>query len=50
MNMTKMYLYILYFYQTDKLAPLAIILLVADISPTYSNGLPQGKKAQAQNG
>jgi len=28
--------------QTDKLALLAIILLVADVSPTYSSGLPQG--------
>jgi len=29
-------------YQADKLALLAIILLLADISPTYSSGLPQG--------
>jgi len=43
-DMTKMYLYIWYFSQTDKLAPLAIVLLVADVSPTYSSGLPQGKK------
>jgi len=27
--------------QTDKLALLAIILLLADVSPTYSSGLPQ---------
>jgi len=28
--------------QTDKLALLAIILLVAEVSPTYPSGLPQG--------
>jgi len=28
--------------QADKLALLAIILLLADVSPTYSSGLPQG--------
>jgi len=28
--------------QTDKLALLAIILFVADVSPTYSSDLPQG--------
>jgi len=28
--------------QTDTLALLVIILLVADVSPTYSSGLPQG--------
>jgi len=28
--------------QADELALLAIILLLADISPTYSSGLPQG--------
>jgi len=27
--------------QTDKLALLAIILLVADVSPIYASGLPQ---------
>jgi len=29
-------------YQADKLALLAIFLLLADVSPTYSSGLPQG--------
>jgi len=28
--------------QADKLALLAIILLLADVSPIYSSGLPQG--------
>jgi len=28
--------------QTDKFALLTIILLVVDVSPTYSSGLPQG--------
>jgi len=28
--------------QADKLALLAIILLSADVSPTYSRGFPQG--------
>jgi len=28
--------------QADKLALLATILLFADVSPTYSSGLPQG--------
>jgi len=28
--------------QAEKLALLAIILLLADVSPTYSSGLPQG--------
>jgi len=28
--------------QADKLALLAIMLLLADVSPTYSSGLPQG--------
>jgi len=28
--------------QADKLDLLAIILLLADVSPTYSSGLPQG--------
>jgi len=28
--------------QADKLALLAIILLLADVSPTNSSGLPQG--------
>jgi len=29
--------------QADKLTHLAIILLLANVSPTYSRGLPQGK-------
>jgi len=29
-------------FQADKLALLAIILLLAGVSPTYSTGLPQG--------
>jgi len=29
-------------YQADKLALLAIILLLVDVSSTYSSGLPQG--------
>jgi len=28
--------------QADKLDLLAIFLLLADVSPTYSSGLPQG--------
>jgi len=31
-------------FQADKLDLLAIFLLLADVSPTYSSGLPQGKK------
>ena len=30
-------------FQADKLALLAIILLLADVSPIYSSGLPQGR-------
>jgi len=32
--------------KADKLALLAIILLIADVSPTYSSGLLQGKRAE----